>query len=91
MRSAHILLLCMLGAALFSSVLSSSAIGPDDCCFKFYPRRLNKNKVRSYYMTDERCPKTGVILITQKSVRICVDPNLTWVESILRSVDESGF
>ncbi|KAM6959633.1 C-C motif chemokine 36.1 [Tautogolabrus adspersus] len=91
MRSAHVLLLCMLGAALLSSVLCSSAIGPNNCCFKFYPRRMNKNVVRSYFMTDERCPKTGAILVTMKARHICADPNLSWVESIMKSVDEKSF
>uniref|UniRef100_UPI0037E98C2D C-C motif chemokine 36.1 n=1 Tax=Semicossyphus pulcher TaxID=241346 RepID=UPI0037E98C2D len=91
MRASHILLLCMLGAALLSSVLCSSEIGPDDCCFKFYPRRVNKTLIRSYYMTDYRCPKTGAILVTKKGRNICVDPNLSWVEGIMKHVDESSF
>lgn len=40
---------------------SSDTSGPDDCCFTLYPRRLNKNLISSYYMTDHRCPKTGVM------------------------------
>ncbi|XP_070710431.1 C-C motif chemokine 36.1 [Pempheris klunzingeri] len=92
MRNSRILLLCILGAALLSSVMSnSSAGGPDECCFKYYPRRLNKNLIRSYYMTDYRCSKTGAILVTQKSRHICVDPSLSWVETIMRSLDEKTF
>ncbi|KAM3590292.1 uncharacterized protein V6R79_007099 [Siganus canaliculatus] len=63
---------------------------PDDCCFSFYPRRLNKNLVREYDLTDDRCSKRGVILITKKSRRICADPGLTWVENIMKSLDESN-
>ncbi|XP_030285755.1 C-C motif chemokine 36.1 [Sparus aurata] len=91
MRTGHILLLCILGAALLSSVICKSEIGPEDCCFKFYPRRVNKKLIRSYYLTDDRCPKTGVILITQKSRHICADPTLSWVESIMRNLDETSF
>ncbi|XP_038586773.1 C-C motif chemokine 36.1 [Micropterus salmoides] len=88
MRTSHILLLCILGAALLDSVICNNGTGPDDCCFKFYPRRLNKNLITSYYMTDYRCPKTGTILVTQKSHHICVDPNLSWVKGIIKMVDE---
>ncbi|CAJ1086601.1 C-C motif chemokine 4 homolog [Xyrichtys novacula] len=91
MPSGQILLLCMLGAALLSSVLCNNAIGPDDCCFKIYPRRLNKNLIKSYYMTDYRCPKLGAILVTNKGRHICVDPNMSWVDAIMKSVDENSF
>ncbi|XP_044039701.1 C-C motif chemokine 3-like [Siniperca chuatsi] len=91
MKTSHIFLLCILGAALLYSVICSNEVGPDDCCFKFYPRRVKKNLIHSYYMTDYRCPKTGAILVTQKSRHICADPNLSWVENIMKSVDESSF
>ncbi|XP_042257456.1 C-C motif chemokine 36.1 [Thunnus maccoyii] len=90
MRTSHMLLFCILGAALLSSVICNSANGPDDCCFKFYPRRVNKNLIQSYYMTDYRCSRTGVILVTRKSRHICVDPNLSWVEKIMKSLDEAN-
>ncbi|XP_044196963.1 C-C motif chemokine 3-like [Thunnus albacares] len=90
MRTSHMLLFCILGAALLSSVICNSANGPDDCCFKFYPRRVNKNLIQSYYTTDYRCPRTGVILLTRKSRHICVDPNLSWVEKIMKSLDEAN-
>ncbi|XP_067436468.1 uncharacterized protein [Thunnus thynnus] len=63
---------------------------PDDCCFKFYPRSMNKNLIQSYYTTDYRCPRTGVILLTRKSRHICVDPNLPWVKKIMKSLDEAN-
>ncbi|XP_041820540.1 C-C motif chemokine 4 homolog [Chelmon rostratus] len=87
MRTSHILLLCALGAALLSSVICNNAIGPDNCCFRFYPRRMKKSFIKSYYMTDDRCPKTGVILVSRKSHPICADPNLSWVENIMKSLD----
>ncbi|KAM7377621.1 hypothetical protein PAMA_014091 [Pampus argenteus] len=91
MRTCRILLLCMLGAALLSSVICNSANGPDDCCFKYFPRRMNKNLFKSYYMTDDRCPKFAAILVTLKGRHICVDPNLSWVEYIMKSVDAKTF
>ncbi|CAK6965276.1 C-C motif chemokine 36.1 [Scomber scombrus] len=89
MRTSHILLLCILGAALLSSVFCQNANGPNECCFKFYPRRVNKTLIKSYNMTDNRCPRTGVILMTKKGRYICADPNLSWVEKIMKTLDEA--
>ncbi|KAK2862663.1 hypothetical protein Q5P01_002196 [Channa striata] len=91
MKTAHILLLCILGAALVSTVVCDNSSNPDDCCFKFYPRRVKKALVKEYFMTDHRCPRTGVILVTQKSRRICVEPSLSWVEGIMKTLDERTF
>ncbi|XP_071757475.1 C-C motif chemokine 36.1 [Centroberyx gerrardi] len=92
MRTSHVfLLLCILGAALFSSAAANNGNGPEDCCFKFYPRRVNKKLIRSYYMTDERCPKSGAILVTERFRHICADPNLSWVQGIMKSLDEQAF
>ncbi|XP_037335612.2 C-C motif chemokine 4 homolog [Pungitius pungitius] len=91
MRTTHILLLCILGNALIASVICNSGIGPDDCCFTPYPRRLNKKLISSYYFTDHRCPMAGAILITKNGRHICVDPGLPWVVNIMKSVDQSTF
>ncbi|XP_026006873.1 uncharacterized protein LOC113011561 [Astatotilapia calliptera] len=39
----------------------STGNGPDNCCFKFYPRRIRPSLVESYYMIDHRCPKPAVM------------------------------
>ncbi|XP_030018642.1 C-C motif chemokine 36.1 [Sphaeramia orbicularis] len=91
MRAASILLLCILGAALLSSVNCSNANSPSECCFTWYPRRINKRQVVSYYLTGDRCTKIGVIFVTAKARHICVNPNLSWVEGIMKNLDESSF
>uniref|UniRef100_A0AAX7VI87 Chemokine interleukin-8-like domain-containing protein n=1 Tax=Astatotilapia calliptera TaxID=8154 RepID=A0AAX7VI87_ASTCA len=91
MKTTHILLLCILGAALLSAVNCTTGNGPDNCCFKFYPRRIRANLVESYYMTDHRCPKPAAIFITKKGRSLCMDPSLSWVDSIMKTLDESTF
>ncbi|XP_047439591.1 C-C motif chemokine 13-like [Mugil cephalus] len=91
MKTAHILLLCILGAALLSPVLCNNSLGPDDCCFTYYTRRIRKDLIKSYYMTDNRCPKTAAILVTARSRHICVDPSETWVAGIMKHLDEGSF
>ncbi|XP_074518249.1 C-C motif chemokine 36.1 [Halichoeres trimaculatus] len=91
MESTRVLLLCMLGAALFCFAFCHNGDGPENCCFQFYPRRVKKDLISSYYSTDSRCAKSGVILVTQKSRNICADPNLSWVIGIMKMVDERTF
>uniref|UniRef100_A0A3Q0S602 C-C motif chemokine n=1 Tax=Amphilophus citrinellus TaxID=61819 RepID=A0A3Q0S602_AMPCI len=67
------------------------ANGPDNCCFVFYPRRINKNLIRSYTVSDPRCAKAAVILVTKNSRQICADPSLSWVKNIIKTVDEYSF
>ncbi|KAF3697543.1 C-C motif chemokine 14 Chemokine CC-1/CC-3 [Channa argus] len=85
----NILLLCILGAALVSTVVCQTLIGPKECCFDFYPRRIKKDLIRSYYMTDNQCSKTGIILVTARS-HICMDPADAWVQSIKKTLDEKS-
>ncbi|XP_010789287.1 C-C motif chemokine 36.1 isoform X2 [Notothenia coriiceps] len=88
MRTSHILLLCILGHALFATVFCNNASGPDDCCFEYYPRSLNKIYIREYYMTDHRCPRTAAVLTTMNGATLCVDPKLPWVVRVMKSLDQ---
>ncbi|XP_008284003.1 uncharacterized protein LOC103360120 [Stegastes partitus] len=63
------------------------SLGPENCCFTYYQRKLNKKVIDSYEVTDHRCAKPGVILTVAKSRRICVDPSLSWVEDIMKDLD----
>ncbi|XP_028285227.1 C-C motif chemokine 5-like [Parambassis ranga] len=91
MRSAQILLLCILGAALLSTVFCNSAIGPDECCFIYYKRKIAPKLVSSYSMTDSACPKTAAIFVTKRSRQVCVDPSQGWVKNVMRILDDSSF
>ncbi|XP_017165785.1 C-C motif chemokine 3-like [Poecilia reticulata] len=91
MKAVNILLLCILGAALLSTVLCQYASGPKVCCFKFFRNPVNKNLISSYFMTDSRCVHRGVIFITQKARRICADPNQMWVKNLTDFLDIESF
>ncbi|XP_020792288.1 C-C motif chemokine 36.1 [Boleophthalmus pectinirostris] len=86
-----VLLLCVLGALLVSSTFCLNAIGPENCCFRVYPRVIGPRRIRSYTLTDERCTRSGVIFVTQKNLNVCVDPNLRWVQDIMKKLDQSSF
>ncbi|XP_007555942.1 PREDICTED: eotaxin-like isoform X4 [Poecilia mexicana] len=82
MKAVNILLLCVLGAALLSSVLCNSGNNPVDCCFNFFKNQMNKSLFSSYYKTDRRCSLSGIVLITKKGRSICVDGKQPWVKTI---------
>uniref|UniRef100_A0A3Q3KVW1 Chemokine interleukin-8-like domain-containing protein n=1 Tax=Mastacembelus armatus TaxID=205130 RepID=A0A3Q3KVW1_9TELE len=69
----------------------TNSIGPEDCCYEFYPRRIKKELLVSYEMTDHRCARRAALFVTQKSHRICVDPSLSWVQNIMKTLDEKSF
>ncbi|XP_041754983.2 C-C motif chemokine 4 homolog [Coregonus clupeaformis] len=92
MRSAQILLLlCILGAALWSAALANNGNGPEECCFKYYTRKLPGQLIREYEMTRSDCPKRGVILVTRKSYRLCANPDDPSIENIMKSIDDRKF
>ncbi|XP_017277563.1 C-C motif chemokine 3-like [Kryptolebias marmoratus] len=90
MKTAHILLLCILGAALISTSLCHS-IGPDNCCFEFYDKIIRRSLISSYVRTDYRCAKAGVIFTTVKGREVCVDPSRPWVKKIISRLDTGSF
>ncbi|XP_053272181.1 eotaxin-like [Pleuronectes platessa] len=90
MRAPHVLLLCVLGAALLSSVLCNNALGPSACCFHMYKGDRPKARISSYQLTDSRCPKKGVFFTTKRSRKFCVRPTLGWVQSIMKQLDEES-
>ncbi|XP_049612783.1 C-C motif chemokine 36.1 [Syngnathus scovelli] len=91
MKSMHIFLFCSLAAVTLSSVFGNNSINPRECCFDYYPRKLSPKRFESYFMTDSRCPSVGVILMTKRNIRICANPTTSWVEKIMKYLDESTF
>ncbi|RVE60204.1 hypothetical protein OJAV_G00178670 [Oryzias javanicus] len=84
MKTAAVLLLGMLGAALFCN----STMGSNNCCFKFFPGRISIQRITSYSLTDDLCPQPAIILKTNKGSMVCVDPSESWVKQVTLSLDE---
>uniref|UniRef100_A0A3P9QDL8 Chemokine interleukin-8-like domain-containing protein n=1 Tax=Poecilia reticulata TaxID=8081 RepID=A0A3P9QDL8_POERE len=89
MKAVNILLLCILGAALLSTVLCQCN-GPIECCFEFFRNPVNKKLINSYYRTDPRCATSGVVLITRRARRICVDSKEDWVQNIVENLERKS-
>ncbi|CAN9509695.1 unnamed protein product [Ophioblennius macclurei] len=93
MKTTAVVLLCLVAAAVFTTVLCQGLEpGPKNCCFDYYPKRISKKYIRTYFVTESRCLKPGIILITAKSNKqICVNPNETWVQNLTTALDKESF
>ncbi|XP_061769759.1 C-C motif chemokine 4 homolog [Nerophis ophidion] len=89
MRGMTVFALCVLASAVILSARCNNSSGPDHCCFKHYPVKVPQRFIKSYALTDSRCPVIGVILVTKKNLHICANPKDFWVERIMKHLDES--
>ncbi|XP_043099859.1 C-C motif chemokine 36.1 isoform X2 [Puntigrus tetrazona] len=83
--------LCLFIGLLLNTFLQSAVMGnsnlPGECCFSHYGRKIPVSKIDSYVETREECPKSGVIFVTKKAHRFCLDPQLSWVKSAMKLID----
>nr|XP_046229204.1 chemokine (C-C motif) ligand 38, duplicate 4 [Scatophagus argus] len=87
MKKPVILVACVLMLSSLAVLASQSGSGPSECCFKFYTKRLPKDKVMSYKYVDPRCAKRSVIFVMKKGGEFCVDPSVQWVKNIIEDRD----
>ncbi|CAL8377421.1 unnamed protein product [Gadus morhua 'NCC'] len=88
MRALALLLLCVFGSTLVSLTVANNGALPNSCCFRYYERQVKFDKVRNYDWTDGRCSMPAVILRTIANVRICVNPDDTWVKNLMERLDQ---
>ncbi|XP_066538167.1 C-C motif chemokine 4 homolog isoform X2 [Hoplias malabaricus] len=72
---------------LQSYTAGQSGKSPEECCFKFYNKPIPIKSISVYEETRFECPKAGVVFITNKGLRICVDPNFKWVKRAIDQID----
>ncbi|XP_047671466.1 C-C motif chemokine 3-like [Tachysurus fulvidraco] len=83
--SSSTLLLLLLGlSCLQSFTKADSASGADLCCFEFHKRPFPAGNVVSYVETGPHCTHPGVILTTKKGYRMCADPEMDWVQQVIK-------
>ncbi|XP_040838046.1 C-C motif chemokine 22 [Ochotona curzoniae] len=75
---------------LLAMILQAVEAGPyganveDSICCQGYMRRpLHQRVVRNFYWTSNSCRKPGVVLVTNRHLEICADPDAPWVKKIL--------
>ncbi|XP_029903316.1 C-C motif chemokine 4-like [Myripristis murdjan] len=87
MKKPVILVVCTLLFSSLAVLASQSSFGPEECCFKMYPRRLPKDNVVNYHYTHTLCPRHGVFFTMKNDKVFCVNPALGWVQNTIAAVD----
>ncbi|XP_046707771.1 C-C motif chemokine 23-like isoform X4 [Silurus meridionalis] len=54
------------------------------CCFEFHKRPIPAADIVSVKETRFDCTLPGVILTTNKGLRVCADPEVDWVKQIIK-------
>ncbi|XP_072544777.1 C-C motif chemokine 4 homolog [Salminus brasiliensis] len=72
---------------LQSYVAGQNAKAPKECCFDFFKMPIPIRAITSYEEVRPDCPKAGVVFVTKKPARICVDPSFRWVQRAMDAID----
>ncbi|XP_026990054.1 C-C motif chemokine 3-like [Tachysurus fulvidraco] len=84
MSSCTLLLLLLGLSCLQSFTKAEHANGADLCCFEFHKKTFPAGNVVSYIETRDDCTLPGVIFTTKKGYRICADPEMDWVQQVIK-------
>ncbi|XP_060731352.1 C-C motif chemokine 18-like isoform X2 [Tachysurus vachellii] len=84
MSSSMVLLLLLGLSCLQSFTKAENANGAGLCCFEFHKRPFPAANVVSYVETRPECTLPGVILTTKRGFRICADPEVDWVQQVIK-------
>ncbi|XP_008296008.1 C-C motif chemokine 3-like [Stegastes partitus] len=79
------LVACVLLASSLTFVATNSGFGPDQCCFKFLPKPVSKDRVVAIKATEKLCAMEGVLFRMKKGAVFCADPNAQWVKDIMEA------
>ncbi|XP_043961747.1 C-C motif chemokine 4-like [Gambusia affinis] len=89
MKNSAIMATCLLLLSSLALQSYASSFGPDECCFKFFPKRLQKSAVVDFKFTDALCPMEGVLFTMKAGKEICVDPTQQWVKKIIKTKERN--
>nr|ABA54970.1 CC chemokine SCYA124 [Ictalurus punctatus] len=89
---ARSLLLVLLGlACLQSFTTANNENEPDECCFKYQTNRIPVKVITAYEETDHRCQKPGVIFTVKEGRKVCADPDVKWVQNLIKKIDKQMY
>ncbi|KAG9274738.1 C-C motif chemokine 3-like [Astyanax mexicanus] len=72
---------------LQSCVEGENAKGMNVCCTSFYQRQIPAGRIVSYEETSLGCTRPGLIFVVRNGKRVCVNPNLGWVQRVRGEID----
>ncbi|KAM4713110.1 C-C motif chemokine 5-like [Anableps anableps] len=89
MKNSVIMATCLLLLSSLALQTYANTFGPDECCFKFVPKPLPKNRVLKFRYTDSLCPMEGVLLTMKNNKEFCADISQQWVKDIIKAKEKN--
>uniref|UniRef100_A0A8C2DTR9 Chemokine (C-C motif) ligand 36, duplicate 1 n=1 Tax=Cyprinus carpio TaxID=7962 RepID=A0A8C2DTR9_CYPCA len=71
---------------IFITAITGANLSPE-CDFIIY-WKIPIATIDFYIETKVDCPKPGVIFVTKRGFRICTHPQLGWVKSAMKAIDD---
>uniref|UniRef100_A0A3B1KB07 C-C motif chemokine n=1 Tax=Astyanax mexicanus TaxID=7994 RepID=A0A3B1KB07_ASTMX len=68
-------------------LLNENSKGMNVCCTSFYQRQIPAGRIVSYEETSLGCTRPGLIFVVRNGKRVCVNPNLGWVQKVRGEID----
>ncbi|XP_012871083.1 PREDICTED: lymphotactin-like [Dipodomys ordii] len=78
-----LLAVCCLAAGLVEGV--GSEVPEKSFCMSFTTQKLKINRIKTYIIKEGSMK--AVIFITRRGLKICADPQASWVKDAIKSVD----
>ncbi|XP_069867300.1 lymphotactin-like [Dipodomys merriami] len=78
-----LLAICCLSAGLVEGV--GSEVPEKSFCMSFTTQKLKINRIKTYVIKEGGMK--AVIFITRRGLKICADPQASWVKDAIKSVD----
>ncbi|XP_050759692.1 uncharacterized protein LOC127020915 [Gymnogyps californianus] len=90
MKAVSLQILFVLRVLCLATLVGGQPKAPLKCSIecRHFTSEIAAKRIRSYRLTEPRCTKRAVILITLKSVEICADPDAEWVKKIVKKLDQ---
>ncbi|KAM7415622.1 hypothetical protein PAMA_017920 [Pampus argenteus] len=62
---------------------------PIDCCISVTTKTVQQHLVVNYYrqIRGQGCSIDAMIFVTRRMKQLCVDPNASWVDGLIKHVD----
>ncbi|XP_039597602.1 C-C motif chemokine 2-like [Polypterus senegalus] len=78
--------LCISALIVSSTAFAGSS---NTCCMKFSSGILSRKLIARYYNeSNSLCPRHAVVFVTLKNRTFCFDPKQSWVQNIIKYLNE---
>ncbi|XP_063062229.1 eotaxin-like [Engraulis encrasicolus] len=82
----RVLYICLASGLIFTT-LGEGAV-PTACCMKYSKGVARLKNITEYHRQNAvLCPMEAVVITTVKNIKLCMDPNASWVKRAIKYID----